>query len=282
MTRSTLSPKPKKQPMLNNLKSMAHSAPSRVKNRAKAAGVRLFSVLFWVIVWHAGSVALGQSIILVSPVTAVKTLFQMMGTSDFYYAVFGSLGRILLGFLIGVLLGTVLAALSYALPPVGALLSPLMHAIKATPVASFVILALIFISSRYLSILMGFQMVLPILYTNVLTGLRGTDKKLIEMAKVFRMKPLARGKAVYLPTAYPNFLSSCALSLGMGWKAGIAAEVIGLPDQSIGEALYQAKIFFSTPELYAWTLAIILLSVALEQAVLYAARTLSRKLEGGA
>ena len=268
--------------MLNNLKSMAHSAPSRVKNRAKAAGVRLFSVLFWLIVWHAGSVALGQSIILVSPFTAIKTLIQMMGTSDFYLSVFGSLGRILLGFLIGVLLGTVLASLSYALPPVGTLLSPLMHAIKATPVASFVILALIFISSRYLSVLMGFLMVLPMIYTNVLTGLKNTDRKLIEMAKVFRMKPGAKIRAIYLPSAYPHFLSACALSLGMSWKAGVAAEVIGLPDQSIGEALYQAKIFFSTPELYAWTLAIILLSLGLEQAVMYAARKLSRRLEGGA
>lgn len=272
----------KLQPMRNNQKDMAHPAPSRVKDRAKAAGVRLFAVLFWLIVWHAGSVALGQSIILVSPITAVKTLLQMMGTTDFYLSVFGSLGRILLGFLIGVLLGTLLAALAYALPPVGTLLSPLMHAIKATPVASFVILALIFISSRYLSILMGFLMVLPILYTNVLTGLRTADKKLIEMAKVFRMSPGAKIRAIYLPAAYPNFLSACALSLGMGWKAGIAAEVIGLPDQSIGEALYQAKIFFSTPELFAWTLAIILLSVGLEQAVMRAAKALSRRLEGGA
>ncbi len=281
MTRSTMSPRFPKMLKPNNPSSMAHSAPSRVKNRAKAAGARLFSVLFWLIVWHAGSLALGQSIILVSPVTAAKTLFQMMGTAEFYQAVFGSLSRILIGFFAGVLLGTVLAALSYWLPPAGALLAPLMHAIKATPVASFVILALIFISSRYLSILMGFLMVLPILYTNVLTGLRGTDRKLIEMAKVFKMKPMARFKAIYLPAAYPNFLSSCALALGMSWKAGIAAEVIGLPDQSIGEALYQAKIFFSTPEMYAWTLAIILMSVALEKAVMYAAKALSRKLDGG-
>jgi len=279
MTRSTLSPM---QKLPNNRRHTAHSAASRVKDRAKAVGVRLFAVFFWLAVWHFGSLALGQSIILVSPVKAIGTLIEMMSTAEFYLSVFGSLGRILLGFLTGVLLGTLLAALSYALPPVGALLSPLMHAIKATPVASFVILALIFINSRYLSILMGFLMVLPILYSSVLTGLNGTDRKLIEMAKVFRMRPIDKIKAIYLPAAFPNFLSSCALSLGMSWKAGIAAEVIGLPDQSIGEALYQAKIFFSTPELYAWTLAIIFLSVGLEQGVLLLVRSLRKKLEGGA
>ena len=272
---SPMSPKP------NNPKSMAHSAASRVKDRAKAVGVRLFAIAFWLIVWHVGSVRLGQSIILVSPVEAVRTLIEMMGTADFYLSVFGSLGRILIGFALGVLLGTALAALSYVIPLIAALLGPLMQTIKATPVASFVILALIFISSRYLSVLMGFLMVLPLIYTNVLTGLKNTDRKLIEMAKVFKMSVGARIRAIYIPAAYPHFLSACALSLGMSWKAGIAAEVIGLPDQSIGEALYQAKIFFSTPELFAWTLAIILLSVGLEQTVMGAVRAINRRLDGG-
>ncbi len=276
MTHSTSSPEPKK------MKHSAHPAALRVKDRAKAGGVRLFAIAFWLIAWHVGSMAIGQSIILVTPVEAVRTLLHMMGTSEFYLSVFGSLSRILAGFLIGVLLGTVLAALSYVAQWVGTLMSPLMQAIKATPVASFVILALIFVSSRYLSVLMGFLMVLPLIYTNVLSGLNGTDAKLIEMAKVFHMPLGARIRAIYIPAAYPSFLSACALSLGMSWKAGVAAEVIGLPDQSIGEALYQAKIFFSTPELYAWTLAIILLSVGLEQAVLLLVRAASRKIDGGA
>jgi len=248
----------------------------------KRAGTRLLAILFWLAVWHAGSVTIGQDILLVSPVTAVKTLFELMGTAEFYQAVGGSLSRILLGFLLGVTLGTLLAALSYFVPFLGELFSPLMHTIKATPVASFVILALVFIKTQYLSVLMAFLMVLPILYTNVLTGLRGTDRKLLEMARIFRMRPSARLFGIYLPAAYPNFLSSCALALGMSWKAGIAAEVIALPSRSIGEALYQAKIFFSTPEMFAWTLAIILLSVALEQGVLLLVRLLSRRLEGGA
>lgn len=276
MTNSTSSPNP------NDSKHTARPAALRIPNRAKAAWARLFAVLFWLAVWHCASCALGQSLILVSPITAIRTLIQLASTAGFYAAVFGSLGRILLGFLLGLVLGTLLAALSYALPIVQTLLAPLMHAIKATPVASFVILALIFIRSRYLSILMGFLMVLPILYTAVLTGLRETDRKLLEMARVFGMSFFAKLRAIYLPAVYPGFFSACALALGMSWKAGIAAEVIGLPDRSIGEALYQAKIFFSTPELYAWTLAIILLSVGLEQLMLHLADFCRRRLEGGA
>ena len=272
MMHSTSSRNSEKQ---NNFK--AHPSASRVK----AAGARLLAILFWLAVWQIASMAIGQEILLVSPVEAVKTLFSLMGEAEFYLSILNSLLRILGGFALGMLLGVLLAVLSYACPPVATLLSPLMYAIKATPVASFVILALIFISSRYLSVLMSFLMVLPMIYTNVLTGLKHTDRKLLEMAKIFHMKPGARVKAIYLHAVYPHFLSACALSLGMCWKAGIAAEVIGLPDQSIGEALYQAKIFFAAPELYAWTLMIILLSVGLEQAVMRAVRLVKRRLEGG-
>lgn len=275
MMRSTSSPDltPSKQ---------AHSSASCVKDRIKRIGMRLLAILFWMVVWHTGSITIGQDILLVSPLVAIKTLFELMGTAEFYQAIGSSLSRILLGFALGVMLGTLLAMLSYFVPLVGELFAPLMHTIKATPVASFVILALIFIRTQYLSVLMAFLMVLPILYTNVLTGLRGTDPKLLEMARIFRMRPTARLWGIYLPAAYPNFLSSCALALGMSWKAGIAAEVIALPDRSIGEALYQAKIFFSTPEMFAWTLAIILLSFLLEQGIVWLVRLLSKRLEGGA
>ena len=278
MTHSTSSPD---NGNISNQKQRTHPAASRVKHRAKAAGVRLFSILFWLVAWHLASVVIDQELLLVSPAKAIRTLGHMLGTAEFYQAVFGSLSRILMGYALGVVLGAVLASLAYAVPLVGTLMGPMMYAVKSTPVASFVILALIFMSSRYLSILMGFLMVLPILYSSVLTGLQGTDRKLIEMAKVFRMRPGAKIRTIYLPAAYPNFLSACALSLGMGWKAGIAAEVIGLPDQSIGEALYQAKIFFSTPELFAWTLAIILISVGMEQAMLHLVGRLRSRLEGG-
>ena len=246
----------------------------------RAAGARLVAVFFWLAVWQGLSLWIGQPLLLVSPLTAIRALVSLMGQLSFYRSVAGSLGKVLWGFAMGAALGVALAALARALPPMEALFTPLMQAVKATPVASFVILALIFVRSRYLSVLMAFLMVLPILYTHTLAGFKSVDEKLMEMARVFRMGRAARIRGVYLPAAYPHLLSGCALSLGMSWKAGIAAEVIGLPDGAIGTALYQAKIFFSTPELFAWTLAVILMSMGLEKAVLALVRFLNRRLEG--
>ena len=242
--------------------------------------IRLLAILFWLVVWQIASVCVGQEILLVSPVSTCKAFLRLLGSAKFYQAVAGSFGRILLGFALGTLLGVFLSALAYALEPVRILLAPLMTAVKATPVASFVILALIWISSKNLSVLMSFLMVLPITYQNVLSGLDGADGKLLEMARVFRMGRWNRVRAILAPAAFPFLLTAARLSLGMCWKAGIAAEVIGQPRNSIGSALHQAKVYFETPDLFAWTLAVILLSLAFEKCMLWLVNRLYHAAEG--
>lgn len=239
------------------------------------------AVVFWLIVWQAASVIVDQEILLVSPWRAVKTLFMLLGEASFHKSVLGSLLRIMSGFAMGLIAGALLALAARFLLPVRMLLMPVMSAIKATPVASFVILALIWISSKNLSVFMALLIVLPVIYSNVLDGLDRADKKLIEMAEVFRMPFQKRLAAIYIPAALPYLLTAVRLSLGMCWKAGIAAEVIGQPRNSIGSALYQAKVLLSTPELFAWTLAIIILSVLIEKAALMLIKLLSRRLDHG-
>ena len=115
-------------------------------------------------------------------------------------------------------------------------MTPFMLTVKSVPVASFIILALIWFSSRNLSILISFLMVLPIIYTNVLGGIRSVDRALLEMAEVFRIPRMRVVKFIYLPQIMPFFYSACSVSLGLAWKAGVAAEVIGIPKGSVGRA----------------------------------------------
>ena len=255
-----------------------------MKNSGGQIGSRAWmiaAIVFWLCVWQLASMAIDMEILLVSPLKAVYTLAQMLSTPDFYRAVGGSLLRIMLGFALGVFAGTIMAFVSGFIMPVRMLLLPLMSAIKATPVASFVILALIWISSKNLSVFMAFLIVLPVIYSNVLDGLDRADVKLLQMAQIFKMSFARRLSAIYIPAALPYLLTSVRLSLGMCWKAGIAAEVIGQPRNSIGSALYQAKILLSTPELFAWTLAVIILSVCIEKSALAFFGLLSRRLNNG-
>jgi len=142
-----------------------------------------------------------------------------------------------------------------------------MKIIKSTPVASFIILALVWISSKNLSVLIAFLMVLPIAFSNLLFGLKSTDVKLLEMAKVFRLGRLKRIKAIYFPSVLPFLVSAVSVGLGFSFKSGIAAEVIGRPANSIGLNLYEAKLYLMIKELFAWTAVIIIISVLFEKIV---------------
>ena len=163
-----------------------------------------------------------------------------------------------------------LAALAESCPAADTLLAPVMQLVKATPVASFIILALVWVRGSALSVLISFLMVLPVLYGAVRTGIAGADVQLLEMAAVFRLPPGRRLRAVWLPAVLPAFRQGCSVALGICWKSGVAAEVIGLPNGSIGDALYRAKITLSTGELFAWTFVIILLSAGFEKLFLFA------------
>jgi NitT/TauT family transport system permease protein len=107
--------------------------------------------------------------------------------------------------------------------------------------------------------------VFPILYISTIAGFESADPKLLEMAKVFQLSPLKRFLYIYWSTLLPHLTSACKVAVGMSWKAGIAAEVIGVPGHSIGEKLYMAKIYLSTADLFAWNLVIIAISSFFEK-----------------
>ncbi|MDD2497182.1 MAG: ABC transporter permease subunit, partial [Desulfitobacteriaceae bacterium] len=121
--------------------------------------------------------------------------------------------------------------------------------------------------------------VLPIVYTNMLQGIKSTDTKLLEMAELFRVGWFKKMKYIYLPELKPYLISACSVSIGLSWKAGIAAEVIGIPDGSIGEKLYEAKVYLSSGDLFAWTAVIIVVSIAFEKLSLYLLKWVFLRLE---
>lgn len=222
-------------------------------------------MLLALLVWQAASMALNQHLLLASPLQVcarLVTLFREPGT---WRVLLFSAVRITLGFLLGFIAGTALAMLAGKMQWVEILLWPFVVSIKSIPVASFIIISLIFFTSRQLSVFISFLMVFPVIYSNALQGIKATDGKMLEMAKVFRLSWGKRLKFIHLPALKPFLFSACSVALGLSWKSGIAAEVIGIPDGSIGEMLYQAKIYFDTADLFAWTVIIVLVSQTFEK-----------------
>lgn len=241
--------------------------------------IKWWTVLLWLVVWQAGSCIIGQEILLVSPIRVIKRLSELIITLPFWKSIAFSFLRIIGGFFIACISGTVLAALSYRFRIIRDIIAVPVAVIKATPVASFIILALVWISSRNLSIFIAFLMVFPIIYTNILSGIENTDIKLLEMTDIFRVPFLRKLRYIYLPAIMPFFRSSCAVGLGLCWKAGVAAEVIGISPGSIGAKLYDAKIYLNTPDLFAWTIMIIVVSISFEKLFMAVLERLIKKAE---
>ena len=149
--------------------------------------VRLWAVVFWLVVWQLGSMAFGQTLLLPSPLAVLLRLASLAATVEFWSAVGWSAARILGGFALSCLAAVLLAVPAFRWRRIQELLSPLVAAVKAVPVASFIILALVWLNSRQLSLFIAGLMVFPTVYTNVLIGIGQTDPKLLEMARVFRV-----------------------------------------------------------------------------------------------
>ncbi len=222
-------------------------------------------VLFWLALWEITSVFMNHSLLLAGPVETVNRLLQEMQGIDFYITVGFSLVRILVGFFAGILAGCLFGVISYRWSLCKELLSPLMHFCKAVPVASFIVILLIWWGADYLSTASCFVVVLPMVYVHFLEGLEHTDKKLLEMAEVFRMPVKNKALYIYRPALLPFMEGSLNTALGMGIKAGVAAEVIGISKLSIGGAMYFSKIYLDTAGVFAWTAVVVLLSVILEK-----------------
>ncbi len=246
----------------------------------KSKVVTLLVALIWLSLWQVAAVMVGKELLVPSPAAVARSLAGLLPTAGFWLSATGSLLRIAAGFGLGVFIGAPLAVLCSVSPPAHAFFKPALSIVKATPVASFIILALVWVKSDSVSVFMSMLMVLPIVWGNIFKGIGSVDRRLLEVAKVFRfgrMKTLTR---VYVPSVMPYFLAACTSAIGLAWKAGIAAEVLGVPEHAIGTGIYRSKIYLETPELFAWTLVVILLSVLLEKGFLSLLRVMERRLRG--
>lgn len=219
--------------------------------------------------WQFAAMLINKKIIFVGPIEVAKALAEQIWNPEFWQTIVSSSARICGGFLAAFLLAAVVGIAASQLRFLQEFLEPAVGLLQSVPVASFVILALIWIGSENLSILISMIVVFPVIYRNTVQGMQAADKEMLEMAQVFRLGWRCRFLYIHRPAMFPYLVSASKIAFGMAWKSGVAAEVIGVPDLSIGEKLYMAKIYLSTAELFAWTLVIIVVSRVLERCFLW-------------
>ena len=229
----------------------------------------IVSAIFWIALWEVLHIAVGQNILVPSPVSVFIRLSELCTEKSFWLAVGSSLFHVISGLVMGTVLGILLAVLTAKSSFSRTLFAPILHIIKATPVASFIILAILWLSVENVPVFTAMLIVLPAVWANTEKGILSVDKNLLQMGKAFGLS----GKEIFLritvPSLRPFFVAALNSAVGMAWKAGIAAEVICQNGISIGSALHDSKIYFETVDTFALTAAVVILSVLLEKTILF-------------
>lgn len=225
--------------------------------------------LIWLAVWQIVAMAVGQELLFPAPLAVLVRLFELCVSREFYKTLGISLLRVVAGMVMGILIGALGGALTAFCRIARDFFSPMLAIVRSTPVASFIILLVLWISRDLTPVVIAAIMVIPVVWSNIETGFLQTDKALLEMADAYKMTRAKKIKHIYMPSVYPYFLSSLRSSLGMSWKAGIAAEVLLQPLVSIGKQIFEAKYMLETVDLFAWTAVVIILSVIIEKVLVF-------------
>lgn len=232
-------------------------------------------ILFWLVLWEAADRIIDNRIVLSGPIHILQALFAQIGKPDFWVICGSSFLRITAGFIISFIAGFLLAVVCYRFKFVRDFIEPIMLTLKTVPMISFVIMLLIWVGNQALTIYLSFLIVLPLIYTSTLAGFMNVDQDMLEMSEVFHLSRWKKFLYIYRPSFMPFLLSSCRVALGMSWKSGIMAEVIGTPKPSIGREMYAAKTYLQTADLFAWTIVVIILSILFEKIYMYILKKLS-------
>ena len=221
--------------------------------------------VFWLGVWQLAALAVDRELLLPGPVGVGSSLLALAGTSSFYLSMGATLVRVFLGLLWGGAAGTVLAFLTHFSPWADRIVSPAVRVVRATPVVSFILLVYLWVARAAIPWVIAGLMVLPVVWGSLTAGLANMDGKLLELGRAYRFSHVKMLRLIYLPALRPHFSTGLLTAFGLAWKSGVAAEVLCPPRYAVGSQLQQAKLGLETSDLLAWTLTIVVLSLALEK-----------------
>lgn len=232
---------------------MTHSTTATNRNH-------LLGILLGIALWEIACHLIGQAIYLPSPYQVLLSLRALLGSQATYHILLVSSLRVLASFAIAAFSGIVIGTFAGLNRSLAEFLEPLVALFRSIPVISIIILAIIWLPSTQVPVFSGFLMCFPLIYISMVNGIRQTDPQLLEMARVYRLGKAATLQRIYWPSALPYLKTGMTGALGLSWKVIAAAEVLSLPRYAVGSRLHDAKVYLQIPDLYAWTVLIILLS----------------------
>lgn len=247
-----------------------------ITQASKKISKKILIIAFWILVWELGSLLIHNVILLPSPSEVVQTLWKLIFQQYFWLCVFSSIARVIIGLVLSIGLGVVTGIIAGLNKAVEELLTPLLVTVKSTPIMSVIILALVWFKSTNVAIFTAILICFPVIYTNVLQGIKSVDTQLLQMAALYKVKRKYVIRDIYIPSIKHYIISGVLMCLGLAWKVSVTSEVLATPKYSIGLNLLNSKAMLETSELFAWTIVVIILSFGFESLFKYYVRKTDR------
>ncbi len=225
----------------------------------------LLPLAIWLGVWQLLAFRVGHPLLLPTPWEVAVRLWELLPAWPFWRTCLTTLGRVFLGAALGALIGASTAAVSARFVWVDWLTAPIMKIVRATPVASFIVLIWLWCTSTWVPVVISALMSAPVVWASTAQGISATDPQLLEFASAYRFSGWKTVRLIYLPSVRPALAAGCKTAMGLAWKAGVAAEALCRPRWAMGTQVWSAKLYLETADLFAWTAAVVLLSFAVEK-----------------
>lgn len=229
--------------------------------------IGMASVFMMLVIWKLVSVSFGSDFILPSPEKTLRSVLSIIGDVGFLNVAGATILRGVAGFAIACLLGIGAGIAAGLSSWFNAFMAPVVVTVRSTPVVAFILLALIWLDSDSVPVFIAVLTMFPIVYSNVVEGIRSVDEKLIEMADFYKVSKRRVVRAVYIPAIAPFMVSGISTAVGIGWRAIIVGEVLSQPKYGIGTDMHAAQIYLKVDLLIAWTVLAVLLSWLFERLI---------------
>lgn len=227
---------------------------------------RVLSIILLLSFWIVGSNKVG-SIILPPPLDVLIVVKEEILTLEGVLEVYHTMSRFLFSYTISVVSGIAVGIAVFKYDKLKKIIWPIVTSLQATPIISWILLALLWFSSAVIPFFIVWVFILPIISINVCEGLANTDKKLIEMATVYEISSKDTWLKIYLPSLLPYLRAGMKISANSSLKVLVTAEIIGKLPEGMGNSMNNAWLNIDTASLLAWTILLIILTSIVEKLI---------------
>lgn len=200
-----------------------------------------------IVVWQLlSSTGVIPEVVLPSPLSVLETGFTLASTGELQRHMLVSFQRVVFSLLLGVSSGVVLAVLSAMWRVGDALIDPTVQMFRTVPILALVPLFILWFGigeeSKVLMIALG--VFFPV-YQNTYAGIRGVDRKLVEVGTMLRLGPWGRIRHIIFPGALPGFLTGLRMALGLAWLLLVISEQVNATS-GVGYLMNNARNYMRT------------------------------------